>query len=96
MDGLTEGRIVHYVLNEGSVGDHRPAMVVRVWRANGTPQENGICQLQVFLDGSNDQPGPYDPSAPATVWKTSVVNDEAGKAPGTGSSGRKPRPGVGS
>ena len=44
--GLTEGRIVHYVLENGQ---HRPAIVVRDWK-----QENGLVQLQVFTDGLND------------------------------------------
>ncbi len=71
MDGLTEGRIVHYVLNEGpSKGQHRPAIVVRVWRyADGKPPENGCCQLQVFTDGENDK-------LPSVMWKTSVVCGE--------------------
>jgi hypothetical protein len=46
MAGLTEGRIVHYVLQDGS---HRPAIVVRNWRTPG-----GCCNLQVFLDGEDD------------------------------------------
>lgn len=29
MEGLTEGRIVHYVLPDGQ---HRPAIIVKVWR----------------------------------------------------------------
>jgi len=53
MEGLTEGRIVHYVLDEG---EHRPAIVVKVWRkADGTPPDNGVCNLQVFTDGTNDR-----------------------------------------
>jgi len=48
--GLTEGRIVHYVLESGrSKGAHRPAIVVRDWK-----QSNGLVQLQVFTDGFND------------------------------------------
>lgn len=46
--GLTEGRIVHFVMpNE----QHRPAIVVRVWDRDHV---NGCSQLQVFTDGSND------------------------------------------
>lgn len=74
MEGLTEGRIVHYVLNDGaSKGQHRPAIVVRVWRTlpDGQPPANGCCQLQVFTDDSND-------ALPAVVWKTSVLFDESG------------------
>lgn len=68
MEELTEGTIVHYVLPDGrSEGEHRPAIVVRVWRYEGKPQENGLCQLQVFVDGTNDYPD-YSGS----VWATSV------------------------
>lgn len=50
MDGLTEGRIVHYVMPSG---DHRPAIVVQVCPKEwGYPP--GAVQLQVFTDGSND------------------------------------------
>lgn len=80
MKGLTEGRIVHYVLPDGQ---HRPAIVVRVWDRN--PDDPiGCCQLQVFVDGSNDH---HQISANevghGTVWRTSVRCDEVGKAPGT-------------
>ena len=78
MEGLTEGRIVNYVLPDGkSKGQHRPAIVVRVWRIlpDNKPPENGVCQLQVFTDYTYDMLDPV-------VWKTSVVNDESGK-PGT-------------
>lgn len=87
MDGLTEGRIVHYVLEDGrSKGQHRPAIVVRDWK-----QENGLCQLQVFTDGLNDgfESGHYlhEPGAAFTlpqnvIWRTSVHYDE-NKEPGT-------------
>lgn len=73
MEGLTEGRIVHYVLPEGRhEGEHRPAIVVKVWRnVNGKAAENGCCQLQVFMDGSNDGMSAFD----STIWKTSVLHD---------------------
>jgi hypothetical protein len=45
MDGLTEGRKVHYVMPNGQ---HRPADVVRVWN------DQGMVNLQVQMDGSND------------------------------------------
>lgn len=56
MEGLTEGRIVHFVLPCGrSEGQIRPAIVTRVWRdADGKSQENGVCQLTVFVDQVND------------------------------------------
>lgn len=88
--GLTEGRIVHYVLESGrSKGDHRPAIVVRDWK-----QENGLVQLQVFTDGANDEFTNFvfvtdDKRDIATgdqssnvVWRTSVHYSEA-KEPGT-------------
>jgi hypothetical protein len=87
IEGLTEGRIVHYVL-EGK-GDHRPAIVVRDWK-----QENGLVNLQVFTDGWNDgletsfvvmngkeQVGIVK-QIDLTVWRTSVHYSEA-KEPGT-------------
>jgi hypothetical protein len=40
MDGLTEGRIVHYVNDNG---EHLPAIVVKVW-----DKENGTINLTVF------------------------------------------------
>lgn len=80
LEGLTEGRIVHYVLPEDagpSAGQHRPAIVVKVWRVlpEGTPPPNGTSDLQVFTDGENDQ-------LPDMMWKTSVEYDEHG-GPGT-------------
>lgn len=52
MEGLTEGRIVHFVMPNG---DHRPAVVVNVWHVSG--QCEGYVNLQVFTDGSNDLHG---------------------------------------
>ena len=71
MEGLTEGRIVHYVLESG---EHRPAIVVRVWRIDGKPPENGCCQLQVFTD--SDAEGKYNDCLPPVMWKTSVTFGE--------------------
>lgn len=60
------GRTVHYVLPDGpSVGQHRPAVIVRVW-------SDTCVQLQVFTDGSNDGPD----YAAGVVWRTSVVKDD--------------------
>lgn len=56
MEGLTEGRMVHFVLPDGNnTGEHRPAIVVKVCR-NGfdNPAENGHSNLQVFTDSLND------------------------------------------
>lgn len=71
MEGLTEGRIVHFVLPDGrSEGQHRPAIVVRVWDPGSS-----TVQLQVFTDGSNDDLANVE-------WRTSVSYSEEHK-PGT-------------
>lgn len=83
MDGLTEGRIVHYVLQDydesslrpaPNAGEHRPAIVVKVWGSNGT------CNLQVFTDSNPTQDS--NDHRPPVMWRTSVVFDETGR-PGT-------------
>lgn len=84
MQGLTEGRMVHYVLSLDREyipvhkhGEHRPAVVVKVWRdSQGYPQDT--VQLQVFVDGENDGFS----NIQAAMWKTSVPYDPEGK-PGT-------------
>lgn len=56
MEGLTEGRMVHFVLPDGNnTGEHRPAIVVKVW-GNGLDNlpENGYSNLQVLTDSLND------------------------------------------
>jgi len=75
MEGLTEGRIVHFVLPDGPhKGDHRPAIVVKVWRqGDGTPLTNGYSNLLVFMDGTNDG----DQFAGCLSWQTSVTFSEA-------------------
>jgi hypothetical protein len=77
--GLTEGRIVHYVLHPAHPGDpleHRPAIVVK-----DLHEASGSCNMQVFVDGTNDR-GPIDASYPlptteetsrGVAWRTSVV-----------------------
>jgi hypothetical protein len=48
--GLTEGRIVHFILEDGpNKGHARAAMIVKVW-----DKETGCCNLAVFGDGIND------------------------------------------
>jgi hypothetical protein len=76
MPGLTEGRIVHYV---PEVGGHRAAIIVRNWH---TPR--GSCNLQVFLDGSNDKYcGPnVEECDRGIAWRSSVLFDAELK-PGT-------------
>jgi hypothetical protein len=73
----TIGRIVHYILPEGHTipGEHRPAMIVRVWT-------DTTVQLQVFTDGSNDDPK-HSHEAPNVMWKTSVVLDETATTQGS-------------
>lgn len=75
MEGLTEGRIVHYVLPKRpdikTEGAHRPAIVVLVCPKEwGYPE--GAANLQVFLDGTNDHSS-YDGT---TLWATSVQYSE--------------------
>lgn len=81
MDGLIEGRIVHYVLKDG---EHRPAIIVKVWNINGT------CNLTVFPDWQNDNVPEKMGSAKlekmgqgtALRWATSILYSDEPK-PGT-------------
>ena len=69
MPGLTEGRMVHYVLDQGPYkGEHRAAVITRIWD-HGT----GYCNLTVFIDGSNDEYGEY---VLGPAWITSVEYSE--------------------
>ncbi len=64
------GRIVHYVLANG---EHRPAIIVRVW--------SDVCiNLLVFRDGIND-PGLLGGGDGYVQWATSVVQNEDEKSP---------------
>lgn len=73
ISGLTEGRTVHYVLDEGrSKGEHRPAVVVHVF-----DRENGTSNLHVHVDGAND-----DYHNEFLISRTSVLHSD-GKEPGT-------------
>ncbi len=74
------GRIVHFVLPDSSryAGEHRPAIIVKVWDTN--PKPDSMVQLQVFTDGLNDgelyKNGLY--------WATSVhYADPSEKEPAT-------------
>lgn len=82
MEGLIEGRIVHFVIESGSGQiHHRPAIVVHVWRdPDGTPPANGNCNLQVFTD--SNESGQFNDALPPVMWKTSVLFDENAR-PGT-------------
>lgn len=73
MQGLTEGRIVHFVLDKDQ---HRPAVIVKVWS-----KETGTSNLQVFVDGTNDKyygVGLFEQIA-GMMWRTSVVYSEEPK-----------------
>jgi hypothetical protein len=68
MKGLTEGRIVHYVIPDGpKAGEHRPAVIVKVWDFF-----TGYVNLHVLWDGGNDA---ADGSRP-DPWVTSVSYSE--------------------
>ena len=86
MEGLVEGRIVHYVMHDG---EHRPAIVVKVWRVQDYedgevvglphPPVNGCCNFVVFVDGYNDvKRSIEDPSRDVvtSIWETSVLYSE--------------------
>jgi hypothetical protein len=48
MEGLFIGAVVHYVTPRG---EHRPAIVTKIWNVNG---KAGLVNLQVFTDGAAD------------------------------------------
>ncbi len=74
MEGLTEGRIVHYVLKNG---EHRAAIVVRVFEPYG--KEAGLANLIVFSDGSNDASAVSgNVSEQGIFWATSAHYDPEG------------------
>jgi hypothetical protein len=82
LDKPTVGRIVHFVAapvasfvnQNGTPAPCRPGIVVQVW-----PSENGMANLQVFNDGSNDR-GYTAPEGPLQSWRTSIVFDAEAKA----------------
>ncbi len=90
MEGLTPGRLVHYVYRDDEAGVHsycagesRAAIIVRLFEHKGGDQ--GVANLLVLPDGSNDlllltegtQHG-YEP----ILWRTSVRHDPD-QTPGT-------------
>lgn len=86
MDGLTEGRIVHFVMPNG---EHRPAIIVRVWASGPC---GGYVNMQVFTDGANDTysipPGSNESTSlneaikTGIIWRTSICYSEE-KTPNT-------------
>jgi hypothetical protein len=80
MEGLTEGRIIHYVLPESracGADQHRPAVIVN---AHGGRLENGMVNMIVFLDGTNDFPLDVHGVPALTMWATSVHYSEEKEA----------------
>ena len=79
MEGVTEGRFVHYVIKEG---EHRAAMIIRSW---GKPGEAGSDHpnLYVFLDGSSDTYHGIATPDVNILWRRSVPYDDETKRPGT-------------
>lgn len=87
MEGLVEGRIVHFVLDNNIPKGVtcRPAIIVNAW---GGELEDGMINIVVFLDGSNDDAGlttlfqleyKFSIQFPL-MWKTSVKYSEAKEA----------------
>jgi hypothetical protein len=75
MHGLTEGRIVHYVLPEGpSIGEHRGAFVAKV-----VNKRTGIVNLQVISDGPDDGVR----YANSLTWVARVPYDDTKQEKGT-------------
>lgn len=76
MEGLIEGRIVHYVLSNG---EHRPAIVVRNWSNPFLPGSDGRVNLIVFADGTNDSGAVSgNVSDQGLFWATSAHYDPEG------------------
>lgn len=81
MEGVTEGRNVHYVMQNGQ---HRAAFIVRAWNT----YDEGMVNLTVLLDGDNDaHPATLEPGAkvlaPGLLWVTSVHYSEDTTIPRT-------------
>lgn len=93
IEGLTPGRMVHYVLakedgvREWKAGEHRPAIVVAQPNAD-SPKVH----LSVFTAGSNDFPGAKldalgvansDPMFMPGMLRVNVEHDPSASTPGT-------------
>lgn len=83
MDGLTSGRMIHYVMPNG---EHRPGVITNVWN------DRGLINASVFTDYTNDVPykkdeeelfrnNGVDPNQAAHghIWKTSISYSEEPK-----------------
>ena len=84
MEGVANGRIIHYVLKNGK---HRPAIIVQEWDEGGGAI--GLINVVVFLDGTNDLDRTGDVAEfssaeieRCTAWRTSI-HFSATKEPGT-------------
>lgn len=74
----TVGRMVHFVLDQGPFrGEHRPAIIVAVFRSG----DEYLCNLQVILDCNehgygNDSPATWEPPSQSPIyWATSRAHD---------------------
>jgi hypothetical protein len=68
--GVTEGRIVRFVAEDGV---SHAAVIVKAWNKDAGGNGNGLVNLQVFLDGSNDREF-YDKQR--GVMETKFTRDE--------------------
>jgi len=66
MQGVTEGKMVHVVLENG---EHRPAVIVKVWS-----EETGCSNLQMFTDSPPE--ANLNDCLPQVKWLTSFVYSE--------------------
>lgn len=72
MEGVTVGRVVHYVPREEESkypNECRAGIITKVW------SDDGVVQLSVFMDGSNDSPDYAYPKN--VVWRTSIRYSES-------------------
>ena len=76
-NGLTEGRMVHFVMANG---EHRAAVIVRAWKNQG--YSNGEVNLSVFTDHGNDA-NKDEEGFSGLMWQTSVPFDDDQRRPGT-------------
>ncbi len=77
MDGLSVGRVVHFLPNDGrNPGECRAATIVKVWNP-----PTGCSNLAVLYDGTNDLPDALasEQTQVSPRWRTSVNFDAEGK-----------------